>query len=539
MQTDAEAQQRGWVLGDLSGFLGLMIDNLAVLAFLAGVLVAGFQFPADVVYRRMFPGTALGVLLGDLAYAWMAKRLARRTGNPGVTAMPLGLDTPSTIGLALVVLGPAFLELKGHGLLPEAAALGAWRIGMAVMVLMGLIKLALSFCGDWVRRQVPRAGLLGSLAGLSLALMGFLPLLDIFSLPLIGLLALALVLATLAGRLQLPFRIPGILAAVILGTALYHLLGPLGLAGGAYRAPVLTLHPGLPLPTLGFLQGLPAALHYLPLALPFAILTVVGGINVTESARAAGDDFPTRDILLVEALATLVAGVCGGVAQSTPYIGQPAYKAMGARSGYVVLTGLFIGLGGMLGLVSFFVELIPRAVLAPILVFVALEIMVQATLACPRRHAPAVALAYLPSLAQLLSIKLSTLLPAALFASLLVGTGPGTPELLLITALGSGFIITGMLWGSVLADTVDRRFLRAALSLAVLALLSFFGVIHSASPHGAIGLPWRLPEAVQRAIPYRLSLAYLVLAGLALLAPWLTRSTPPPPEASASPGGSH
>ncbi len=77
---------------------------------------------------------------------------------------------------------------------------------------------------------------------------------------------------------------------------------------------------------------------------------VVGGINVSESARAAGDDYRTRDVLLVEALSTLVAGFCGGVAQTTPYIGQPAYKHMGARSGYTLLTGLFIGLGGMLRL---------------------------------------------------------------------------------------------------------------------------------------------------------------------------------------------
>ena len=87
----------------------------------------------------------------------------------------------------------------------------------------------------------------------------------------------------------------------------------------------------LPLPTLGFLDGLPTAMTYLPLLLPFGLLMVVGGINVSESARA-GDDYRTRDILLVEAVATLVAGVCGGVAQTTPYIGQPAYKHMGARS---------------------------------------------------------------------------------------------------------------------------------------------------------------------------------------------------------------
>src|SRR5439155_11741886 len=147
-----------------------------------------------------------------------------------------------------------------------------------------------------------------------------------------------------------------------------------------------------PIPTLDFLKGLIPALKYLPIAIPFGLLTVIGGIDVTESARVAGDEFDTRGILLTEAVSTLVAGVCGGVAQSTPYIGQPAYKQMGARAGYTLLTGLFIGLGGILGYLSFIIELIPRVVLAPILIFVALDIAVQAFLACPARHAPAVPL---------------------------------------------------------------------------------------------------------------------------------------------------
>src|SRR5207244_7256306 len=109
------------------------------------------------------------------------------------------------------------------------------------------------------------------------------------------------------------------------------------------------------------LKGITPALKYLPIAIPFGLLTVVGGINTTESARVAGDDYKTRDILLTEAVATLLAGLCGGVAQSTPYIGQPAYKRMGSRAGYTLLTGLFIGLAGVLGHVGFIVELIPRA----------------------------------------------------------------------------------------------------------------------------------------------------------------------------------
>ena len=39
----------------------------------------------------------------------------------------------------------------------------------------------------------------------------------------------------------------------------------------------------------------------------------------------------------------------------------------------------------------FIVEFIPRAVLAPILIFVAFDIIAQSFQACPARHAPAVA----------------------------------------------------------------------------------------------------------------------------------------------------
>jgi len=505
--------------GDLNGFFGLMFDNVTVLSFLAGVLVFAFGFPADIVYTRMFPGTAFGVLVGDLIYTWMAVRLARRTGSRTVTAMPLGLDTPSTIGLALAVLGPAFIGLKNSGMEPRAAALMTWYIGMATMVMMGGIKVALSFCGGWIQKVVPQAGLLGSLAGIGLALIGFTPLLDIFGLPVVGMISLGLILYSLVARLRLPGNMPGVLAAIAVGTALYHLLGPAGLAGSGYAAPAGELHLGFPLPTLDFVKGLKGALPYLPISIPFALLTVVGGINVTESARVAGDEFNTRDILLTEAAATLVAGLCGGVAQSTPYIGHPAYKGMGSRCGYTLLTGLFIGLGGMLGYVSYIVELIPRAVLAPILVFVALEIMVQAFLACPRPHAPAAAFAFFPTVARLLAIKYSNpaIVPAERFVQLMAAPGTELPEALVTVALGNGFILTAMLWGAFLAVLIDKRLRLASLYLGIMAAATFFGVIHSALPEGNVYLPWTLASPLQRAIPYQFAAAYLALGALILL----------------------
>jgi AGZA family xanthine/uracil permease-like MFS transporter len=477
----------------------------------------------------MIPGTAFGVLFGDLVYTWLAFRLARKTGNSSVTAMPLGLDTPSTIGIALVVLGPAFLGLKAEGLPERDAAMMTWYIGMATMVLIGSVKLVFSFFGNWIQRVVPQAGLLGSLAGIGLALIGLIPLVDIFGMPLVGLVALGLVLYSLVAEIHLPWKIPGVLASVVAGTVLYYLLGNTGLVGGTYAGfPPLEFHWGLPIPTLDFMHGVLPALKYLPIAIPFGILTVVGGINVTESARVAGDNFHTRDILLTEAVATLVAGVCGGVAQSTPYIGQPAYKRMGARAGYTLLTGIFIGVGGMLGYVSFIIELIPRAVLAPILVFVALDIVVQSFQACPARHAPAVAFAFFPTIARLLSIKLGNpeiVLPET-FAKLMVAPGKSLPELLVTVALGNGFIVTAMLWGAFLAEMINRRLRVSAAYLGILAGLSFFGVIHSALPDGSMYFPWNLPE-LARQIPYQFTLAYVVFALLLLAFSWTREAQAP------------
>jgi adenine/guanine/hypoxanthine permease len=514
------ATYRWAAAGDINAFFGLMLDNVVNLAVLAGILVFGFGFPAPLVYTRMFPGTALGVMFGDIVYTLMAIRLARRTGRTDVTAMPLGLDAPSTIGMALTVLGPAFLAAKTK--MPAAdAAILAWQVGMATMVLMGVFKLIMSFFGDRVRRAIPEAGLLGSIGGVGIALLGTLQLAEIYSEPVVGMMALGVIFYALVAKIRLPGRIPEVLASVVIGAALYYGLGALGLSLHPVTVPAASFPIGFPVPSLGFWQGMPIAVkEYLPLALPFATLTVIGGINVTESARLAGDDYETRDILLTEAVATLIAGVCGGVSQTTPYIGHPAYKAMGGRAGYTLATGLFIGLGGMFGYIAFLADALPKPALAPILVFIALDITEQSYHATPKRHAMAVTLAIMPSVAMLVQILLSQVYNGALMSAAIdpVGTMQATgltnPEFIKTVAvmvlLAHGFILTAMLWGGGLAFLIDRKFGPAAACFATCGGLSFFGLIHSITPTGGIYLPWTTGSA----LPYHWTAAYLAFAAM-------------------------
>ena len=507
--------------GDVNAFFGLMLDNVMNLVILAGILIFVFGFPEDLVYRRMFPGTALGVMFGDLVYTWMAFRLARKEGRSDVTAMPLGLDAPSTIGMAFTVLGPAYLAAKAR-MPAHEAAISAWHVGMACMILIGLFKVGMSFVGGAIQRTMPGAGLLGSLAGIGIALMGVLQLGDILLEPVVGMISLAIIFYALIARLRLPFNAPGVLASVVVGAGVYYLMRAMGVLQHPLPPPTLSFPVGFPVPSLGFVDGMQVALtQYIPMAIPFAILTVVGGINVTESARLAGDDYRTRDILLTEAIATLIAGVCGGVSQSTPYIGHPAYKAMGGRAAYTLACALFVGLGGMLGYIPLMAKILPLACLAPILIFVAYDIVAQSFHATPPSHAAAVCFAIFPSVAQLLRITLdkanstglflrSALEPAVVAEQAKIPLG-FADNFGVFVMLANGFILTAMLWGAFLAFLIDHRFAASSVTLAICSALSFFGVIHSVLPTGGIYLPWS--AALHGSVaPYHWAAAYALVA---------------------------
>ena len=474
-----------------------MLDNVAGLLLMVGLL-SGFGFPTDFAVTRMIPGTALGVLIGDLAFFYFAFRLAKRSGRPDVTAMPLGLDTPSTFGIVLFVLGPSYLAGIELGLDSTAAAYRTWHIGIWCIVLSGMLKIILSPLTQWVRMIVPRAGLLGSLAAIALVLISFFPLTEILGHPLPGMLALVIVLTTLIGKIPLPGRTPGTLGALLIAGAMYYFLCLF--EGSGYTFPTTPQSIWLPTDWLeswefGWVTHFSEALPYLPIAFPFAIATIVGGIDCTESAAAAGDEYDTRTVIAVEGVATLLAGFSGGVIQTTPYIGHPAYKAMGGRAAYTLATALVVGSAGLIGYFGWLNAWIPKPVVYPILVFVGLEISAQSFLATPRRHYAAVALACLPALA-FLAVNIpgrilgdETLRSAGIDASQLTDAGL-QKALITLGMLSNGFILTSLLWAWCLAAAIDRRLRLAAAVLGIAALLTLFGVIHSPLMGNRLFLPF-------------------------------------------------
>src|SRR5262249_19245559 len=156
-----------------------------------------------------------------------------------------------------------------------------------------IFKLACAPFSGWIRRIVPRAGLLGSLAAIALVLISFLPLLDIAVHPVVGMVALGLILATLTARWQFPFQIPGALGAVAMGCLIFYGMYILRLGTGPESeggVPESVFRAALPFPMqewLGWITGsAPDVIRYLPVAIPLALATVVGGIDCTESAAS-------------------------------------------------------------------------------------------------------------------------------------------------------------------------------------------------------------------------------------------------------------
>lgn len=523
--------------GDVNAFFGLMLDNLAGLVLTVTLLGNIFQFPAEFALQYMIPGTAIGVMVGDLLFFLLAFIHAKRTGSDRVTAMPLGLDTPSTFGMCLFVLGPAFstmrekltLESLSITALPEgktvadllqtlaaeqakqidfAAADHAWKIGICAIFISGLIKFVCAFGSGWIRKLVPRAGLLGSLAAIAVVLIAFNPLIEICKIPIVGLVSLVMVLLTLIARIKLPFKIPGALGTVLVACAVYYLMLGIDNATGTQfiEKEEMAFDTSAALMPSGWTtvfsfawmssETFSATLLYLPLIIPFAIGTVIGGIDCAESAASVGDDFHTGTVIGVESIATLAASLCGGVIQTTPYIGHPAYKAMGGRAAYTLMTALFIGAAGLTGFFVFFYVFIPKVAIFSILIFIGIEITAQSFHVTPKRHYAAIAIACMPALAQLIKIKM-----------------PTSADAEIISQFAGGFIITSLTWASALAFVIDRKLLTASWFFVAAGICSLFGVMHS--PLDGDKMFWILnldPAAKQSVLSY--TLGYLIVAGI-------------------------
>jgi len=504
----------GWfVRGDIDGFFGLFVDNLLqlmlIVAFCSNPHIC--NFPPELIVGRILPGAAVSLLVGNLFYAWQARRLMARTGRTDVTALPYGINTVSLIAFVLLIMAPVYAQTKDPIL--------AWRAGLFATLLCGLMEVAGAFVADWFRRHTPRAALLSALAGIAITFiaMGFV--FQIFAAPLIALLPMFLVLLAYGGKARFPLGLPGGLVAVLVGVAVAWVLHALGLS---YFQP-LPLHytPALrlPVPVFGDAIALflsPLGWKYLAVILPMGLFNIIGSLQNLESAAAAGDHFDTMPSLLVNGLGSIVAACFGSAFPTTIYIGHPGWKAMGARAGYSILNGVAITLLVLLGGVTLVLQIVPVEAALGILLWIGIIITAQAFQAVPKPHALAVAVGLLPALAAWALLLINTALRAAGTNLYAVADHFGSDLYIHgVIALSQGFILTSMILSALVVYIVERRFVLAGIWALVGSVFSCLGLIHAyrLTPDGVQDL-YGLLAAPEFALMYAITGVLLIGLGM-------------------------
>ncbi len=515
--------------GDVSSSATIIFDNLTNMAIIAFLLTTVFGMPASIVLQHIIPGLSVGIVFGNLLFIYLAFRLAKKMGRSTVTAFPLGLDAPSSIGLTLSVAGPSFILFKSQGLDLNTAALHSWYISCACCFFIGLVKFIFSFFAYKIKNILPTVALLGGLAGVAIGLISFFPLLSMLQMPVVSFMVFAIIIMVYFAGYRLPANLPAILIAIMLGTTVYYMF-ELFLTG---TLPIPSLsHVAVTIPTvdLTFFSYLGVAARYFSIATPFALLVVFGTISVAESAQVLGEEYSPNELLRVDGVATMLIGLFGGTAQTTSYAGFPAYKKMDARSGYLLLNVVFVGFGAWFGLVNYLIELVPEAILAPVLLFVGIEIAMQVFLVCDKKYFPAAIMGIFPSIARMVEIKLSSdpdLVSMSKLSAMLDSVQDGKfSAIAAVVTFGNGFIVTGTLWAALIYYLIERRITAAVATCLLMALASLFGVIHSIHLDGAMYWIGSLSVG-QRIIPLEISAGYIMFALCAIVLAWFNRGKAP------------
>lgn len=524
-----------FVRGDADGFFAIALDNLVQLLLIPGLCIGVVGMAPGIVYGRILPGIAVSYIGGNLFYAWQAHRLARRENRTDVCAMPFGLNTPTMIAFAFLVMLPARQLAIARGALDPD--LEAWHAGLVACLGSGTIEFLGAFVATGLRRMTPRAALLASLCGAGFAFLTLNFAFDLFAHPVVGIVTLGLVLVFFFGGLKPKAGIPAALVILVVGTALSWATG---LAPGASIPPgTVQLH--LPQFTgSSLLQGLVAGtfLPYLSIILPMGLLNLLASMQCVESAAAAGDSYSLRSSLVATGLSSFAAACFGSPFPVGIYIGHPAWKKMGARAGYSTLNAVFMTVVCFTGSLAAIGWLVPVEAGVAIIFWVGLVITVQGFEATPQKHWPAVILGMVPILISWATFSIKNGIRISGFGAHGASFSPALVDSFHAagTYIDGGFAVEqGAFFAALILSTatvhiIDRRLYSAAGWLAGGALMSLLGLVHAwrfagSDTVGSLPLLEHLTHVFKGGANFpaaQYAAGYALLAAILVVAKWFT-----------------
>jgi AGZA family xanthine/uracil permease-like MFS transporter len=470
---------RLWVPGDWNAFFGFGTNILVNLLTLTSLLRFVLKMPDALVFGRILPATGLMLCLSTLYYAWLARQLARKTGRNDVCALPSGISVPHMFIVTFVVM------------LPIATKTGdpvkGWEAGLTWVFVQSFVLMFGGFIGPVIRKVTPRAALLGTLAGVSITFISLSPAMQMFLTPTIGIVCFAIILASWFGGVRFFRSVPAGLVAIAVGTTIAWASNAFGLNYGGMslanlQASVANLGLSLPRPEVSHIFG---GFEYLPVilvtAIPFGIYDLVEALDNVESAAAAGDSYPTTRVLTADGVVSLIGCLMGNPFINAVYIGHPGWKSMGGRIGYSAATGVMVIILSWLGIISLISAIIPVVAILPILLYIGMLIGAQSFQETPHRHAPAIVLAIIPSIAAWGLNQVTNALSAAGTTAAQVGLEKLRQGGVLydgLAVLGGGSTLGGLVLGAIAVFVIDRKLVKAGGFALAGGILTFFGLMH-------------------------------------------------------------
>lgn len=481
MKTKSENLVPFFRRGDIGGLTYIVTNNivnyLIVIATLRGVL----GWPKELVFGHVIPGISIGLFIGCLYYAWMGFRLSKKEGRTDVTALPSGVSTTAMFVMLYGVVMPLSYALNDPKL--------AWSAAMAACFIGGFIEFLGGFIGPWMKKRIPRAALLGTVAGIGFIWMATQGIFDIYSDPLLGLPVMLVAMIGIFGVYLFPKKIPPLVIAVLGGIVYAFLLGRTNVdfsdIGFYFPNPVTSIQ--------YLINGFAIVLPYLAIIIPVEMYNFIETMDNVEGANAAGDNYSVREAQFADGICTMISACFGSVVPNTVWLGHVSLKKTEAGIGYSVVSGIILLLSGLLGLFTFLSDLVPPAICAITFLWCAVDMLSQAYDVVDKKYYAAIGVAMVPPVADFVYTQVTGAAGLAdlwteKLASGIVDFIPEVQQQLVdsgvmwrgVASVKSGSIVVGIILGTIVAFIIDKRLDKVAITAAVAALLSFVGLIHSA-----------------------------------------------------------
>lgn len=179
----------------------------------------------------------------------------------------------------------------------------------------------------WIYRtmdeeKLPRAALLGTVAGIGFIWMATQGVFDVFGDPLIGLPILFVAMVGIFGGYLFPKQIPPLVVAIVGGIIYAFCLGrtTVDFSGIGFY---------IPNPVNGIqhlINGVAVVAPYLTIVIPVEIYNFIETMDNVEAANAAGDNYSVRETQFADGICTMLSAICGGVVPNTVWLGHAGLK---------------------------------------------------------------------------------------------------------------------------------------------------------------------------------------------------------------------